>query len=46
MNEDLILRVVFFRTSSGREYVRDWLKGLEKEDRKAIDEDIKLVQFR
>lgn len=26
--------------------MRDWLKGLDKEDRKAVGEDIKLVQFR
>jgi len=46
MNDDLILRVVFFRTKSGREFVREWLKGLDKDDRKVIGEDIKLVQFR
>ena len=46
MNDDLILRVVFFRTESGREPVREWLKGLDKDDRKVIGEDIKLVQFR
>lgn len=38
--------VIFFRTSIGREPVRDWLKTLEKDDRKIIGEDIKLVQFR
>lgn len=26
--------------------MRDWLQGLEREDRKAIGEDIKVVQFR
>jgi phage-related protein len=26
--------------------VRDWLKELEKDDRKTIGEDIKLIQFR
>ncbi len=41
-----ILRVIFFRTESGREPVREWLLELDKEDRKAIGEDIKLVQFR
>jgi phage-related protein len=41
-----ILRVLFFRTGSGNEPVRDWLKGLDREDRKKIGEDIKLVQFR
>ena len=46
MNEEPILNVVFFRTNTGREPVREWLKSLEKEDRKIIGEDIKLVQFR
>ncbi|MEZ4866083.1 MAG: type II toxin-antitoxin system RelE/ParE family toxin [Caldilineaceae bacterium] len=46
MDDELILRVVFFRSPSGREFVRDWLKDLEKDDRKAIGEDIKLVQLR
>ena len=39
-------RVVFFKMESGREPVREWLKELDKEDRKRIGEDIKLVQFR
>lgn len=38
--------MVFFRTGSGREPVREWLLDLEKEDRKIIGEDIKLLQFR
>jgi phage-related protein len=46
MSTDPILRVIFFRTSSGREPVREWLQEMSKEDRKAIGEDIKLVQFR
>ena len=46
MDNELILRVVFFRTESGREPVREWLQGLDKNDRKTIGEDIKLVQFR
>ena len=46
MRPDIILTVVFFRTVAGREPVREWLKELDKEDRKAIGEDIKLVQFR
>jgi phage-related protein len=35
----------FYRSNSGREPVREWLKGLELEDRKAIGEDIKDVEF-
>lgn len=44
MNEP-ILPVVFFRSESGREPVRDFLKGLTVEDRKAVGADIKTVQF-
>ena len=39
------LQVVFYRTDSGKEPVRDWLKELKKEDRRVIGEDIKTVQF-
>ena len=46
MNGEPILNVVFFQTGTGREPVREWLKSLDKEDRKGIGEDIKLVQFR
>lgn len=46
MNTDSVLSVVFFLTDSGAEPVREWLKSLDKEERKTIGEDIKLVQFR
>ena len=46
MNGTPSFNVVFFRTSGGREPVREWLQSLDKEDRKTIGEDIKLVQFR
>ena len=46
MTTDPILSVVFFLTESGREPVREWLKNLDRADRKIIGEDIKLVQFR
>ena len=39
------LQVVFYKSDSGKEPVRDWLKKLDKEDRKIIGEDIKTVQF-
>jgi len=39
------LRVVFYRTAAGREPVRDWLRGLGREDRKVIGEDVKTVQY-
>ncbi len=40
------LDAVFFRTTTGNEPVRDWLKGLTKEERKAIGEDVAYVQFK
>ena len=39
------LSVVFFRTVSGAEPVRRWLRGLSREHKKAIGADIKTVQF-
>jgi len=35
----------FYRSDSGREPVREWLKALEPEDRKIIGEDIKDVEI-
>jgi phage-related protein len=46
MSTEPILNVNFFLTNLAKEPVRDWLKSLEKEERKKIGEDIKLVQFR
>ncbi len=40
-----ILRVFFYRSENGNEPVREWLKELRKEDRKAVGEDIKTAQF-
>jgi phage-related protein len=40
-----ILSVAFFRTETGREPVREWLKSLPREERRIIGEDIKTVQF-
>jgi phage-related protein len=42
---DRPIRVAFFRLDSGGEPVRDWLKSLPKEQRKAIGEDVKTLQF-
>lgn len=36
---------IFFRTESGGESVREWLKSLLLEDRKRIGEDVKTVEF-
>jgi phage-related protein len=45
MNSERPLAVVFFRTEAGNEPVREWLRGLSKEDRKIIGEDILTVQY-
>ena len=39
------IRVVFFRTETGSEPVRKWLKDLAKDEKKIIGEDIKDVEF-
>lgn len=39
------LTAFFFAQSSGNEPVRDWLKGLSIEDKKAIGADIMSVEF-
>ena len=39
------ISVRFFQTASGREPVREWLKDLSEDDRKAIGADIKSVEF-
>jgi len=40
-----VLLVAFFKSESGNEPVRDWLKALPAIERKAIGEDVKTVQF-
>ena len=39
------LTVEFYETSGGSEPVREWLKKLDKEDRRIIGIDIKTVEF-
>lgn len=39
------LQVRFFRTTSGREPVREWLRDLGKVDRRSIGEDVTTVQY-
>ena len=43
--ENIRLNVIFFRTDSGTEPVRRWLKSLPELYKKKIGEDIKTVQF-
>jgi phage-related protein len=40
-----ILAVVFYRTDAGNEPVREWLKSLNRGDKRTIGEDIKTAQF-
>ena len=40
-----VLEVRFFKTNADSEPVREWLKSLSAQDRKAIGEDVKTVQF-
>jgi phage-related protein len=44
-NEGKRTPAIFYRTEAGGEPVRGWLKGLPREDRKHIGEDIKTVEF-
>jgi hypothetical protein len=44
-HEQPVLRVVFYRTETGNEPVREWLKEMPREDRKAIGQDIKSAQY-
>jgi phage-related protein len=43
--KEKIITVRFFKTPAGNEPVRDWLKKQTGEDKKAIGEDIKAVEF-
>ena len=44
-NPEPILSVSFFKTETGREPVREWLRAMPREQRRIIGEDIKTVQF-
>jgi phage-related protein len=46
MAADRKLPAFFYRTASGDEPVRDWLKTLGKLDRQSIGEDIAYVQYK
>ncbi len=45
MKADRPLNVVFYKTNSGNEPVREWLKTLSKEDCKIIGTDVLTVQY-
>jgi len=38
--------VVFYRTATGSEVVRDWLRALDEDDRNVIGQDLMRVQYR
>ena len=40
-----ILNVKFYKSETGKEPVREWLKDFPKADRQAIGEDIKTAQY-
>src|SRR5947207_7532361 len=40
------VELVFFRTSPGKEPVREWLKGLPQEERHAVGNDLLRAQWR
>ena len=39
------LKAGFYKTENGNEPVREWLKSLEKSEKRAIGEDIQTVQY-
>jgi len=45
MKAERPLKVVFFKTETGNEPVREWLKSLSREDCKVIGTDILTVQY-
>ncbi len=44
-DDEIRLQVIFFRTESGREPVREWLKSLTLDEKRVIGTDIKTVQY-
>ncbi|HLZ57167.1 MAG TPA: type II toxin-antitoxin system RelE/ParE family toxin [Ktedonosporobacter sp.] len=44
-DQSKVIRVKFFRTSSGTEPVREWLKELGRDDSSIIGQDIKTIEF-
>lgn len=45
MDDNIRLQVYFFKTTSGKQPVHNWLKLLPREDRKTIGDDLKTAQF-
>ena len=40
-----ILPAIFYRTAAGSEPVRDWLKGLSRDDKRIVGQDVATVEF-
>ena len=40
------IQLIFFRTAAGNEPVREWLKELPEQDRRAVGQDLERVQHR
>ena len=40
-----VLKVVFYRSEAGNEPVREWLKDLQRDEKRQIGEDIKTAQL-
>src|SRR4030065_1863967 len=45
VNISFVINVLFYRSESGNEPVREWLKELPRQDRRQIGEDIKTMQI-
>ena len=45
MEEEEGLKVAFYRSASGSQPVRDWLRSLSSEDRRVIGYDLRLVEI-
>lgn len=45
MKSERPLNVIFYKTATGQQPVREWLKGLPKEERKIVGADILSVQY-
>lgn len=45
LRREFVLNVVFYRTETGNEPVREWLKELPRNDKRQIGEDIKTAQL-
>jgi len=44
MEENYPLKIIFFKTDTGREPVREWIKGMSSKEKKIIGEDIRTLQ--